>query len=152
MPLWRFRLSGWGTISRLPNQFMLSGLFCLSRDTRKPVFGVCDQVRHKPACAAIEAWYRLEISDIETGGIILSRQWKTKALRRLICAFVFRIWQSRFSHDVAQFCLKRRRIKFISNSNGVWLISKCIILYRKSASAASNTVPQFCQVPFWICD
>ena len=27
----------------------------LSLVTRKPVFGVCDQVRHKPACATTEA-------------------------------------------------------------------------------------------------
>ena len=32
---------------------------------RKPIFGVCDQVRHKPACALTEARWRLEISDIE---------------------------------------------------------------------------------------
>ena len=62
----------------------------------KHVCGVCDQVRHKPACAATEARKRLEISDIETRGIILSRQRTTKALIRLrgcrlICAFVVRI-------------------------------------------------------------
>ena len=50
--------------------------------TRKPVFGVCDQVRHKSACAATEASKRLEISDIETRDI-LSRQRTTKALIRL---------------------------------------------------------------------
>ena len=27
----------------------------MSLVTRKPAFGVCDQVRHKPACAATEA-------------------------------------------------------------------------------------------------
>ena len=51
----------------------------LSLVTRKPVFGVCDQVKHKPACAAAEASYSLEISDIET---ILSRQRTIKALIR----------------------------------------------------------------------
>ena len=50
---------------------------------RKPVFGICDQVRFKPACAATEARYRLESSDIESRGIILSRQWTTKELMRL---------------------------------------------------------------------
>ena len=40
----------------------------------KPVFGVCDQGRLKLACAAIEASWRLAISDIETRDIILSRQ------------------------------------------------------------------------------
>ena len=49
----------------------------------KPVFGVCDQGRLKPAYATTEARQRLEISDIETRGIILSRQRTTKALMRL---------------------------------------------------------------------
>ena len=51
--------------------------------TRKPVFGVCHQVRLELACAATEARYRLEILNIETRGIILSRQRTTKALIRL---------------------------------------------------------------------
>ena len=55
----------------------------MSLITRKPVFGVCDQVRLKPACSAIEARYRLEITDIETRGILLSRQQTTKMLIRL---------------------------------------------------------------------
>ena len=55
----------------------------MSLVTRNPVFGVCDQGRLKPACAATEARQRFEISDIETRGIILSRQWTTKALIRL---------------------------------------------------------------------
>ena len=46
----------------------------LSFVTRKPVFGVCDQVRHKPACAATEISYGLEISAIVSRGIVLSRQ------------------------------------------------------------------------------
>ena len=50
---------------------------------RKPVFGVSDQVRHKPACAATEASQGLEISDIETRDNILSRQQTTKVLIRL---------------------------------------------------------------------
>ena len=49
---------------------------------KKPVFGVCNQGRLKLACASTEAWQRLEISSIETIGIILSRQ-LTKALIRL---------------------------------------------------------------------
>ena len=42
--------------------------------TRKPLFGVFDQVRLKLACAATEASYRLGILEIETRDIILSRQ------------------------------------------------------------------------------
>ena len=73
---------------------------------RKPVFGVCDQVRHKPSCAATEARWRLEISDIETRSIILSRQWTTKVLIRLFgCAgwsapLLFAYGINRFSHDM----------------------------------------------------
>ena len=66
----------------------------MSLVTRKPVFGVCDQVRHKLACTAKDTRQRLEISNIETRGIILSRQRPTKALIRLR-------GKNRFSHDVA---------------------------------------------------
>ena len=38
---------------------------------RKPVFGVSDQVRHKPGCAVPEDGYRLEISDLASRGIVL---------------------------------------------------------------------------------
>ena len=38
---------------------------------RKPVFGVSYQVRHKPACTATEDGWRLEISDLESRGIVL---------------------------------------------------------------------------------
>ena len=48
--------------------------FNLSLVMRKLVYGVCDQVRLKPACSATEASYRLEILDIETRDIRLSRQ------------------------------------------------------------------------------
>ena len=50
---------------------------------RKPVFGDCDQVRHKSVCAATEASERPEIANIETRGIKLSRQRTTKMLIRL---------------------------------------------------------------------
>ena len=44
----------------------------MSWDVRKPVFGVTDQVRHKPGCAA-----------------------------QLICVFIFTYANNRFSHDAA---------------------------------------------------
>ena len=74
-----------------------SQLFFMSLIMRKPVFGVCDQDRLNPVCAVTETRPRLEISDEETRGIILSRQRITKALIRLqmcrvICAFVVPIW------------------------------------------------------------
>ena len=45
--------------------------------------GVSDQARHKPACAATEAIWSLEISAIESRAIILSKQRTTKAMIRL---------------------------------------------------------------------
>ena len=39
---------------------------------RKPVFAVSDQVRHKLYCTATKDGQRLEISDIGSGGIVLS--------------------------------------------------------------------------------
>ena len=82
--------------------------------TRKPVFGVCDLVRLKPVCSATETTQGLEILDIASTGIIRTIQVgnnkganQTARMRRLICAYVVRIWQNRFSHDVAQILLSR---------------------------------------------
>ena len=63
--------------------FARSGTDHLSHITRKPVFGVCDQVRLKPACSAKETSQSLKILDLVSIVIILSRQRKTKALSRL---------------------------------------------------------------------
>ena len=70
----------------------------LSLVMRNPVFRVCDQVRLKLACSATETSTSLEILDLESLGIILSRQWTTKMLIRLRgCAGwsapVLRIWK-----------------------------------------------------------
>ena len=51
--------------------------------TRKPLFGVFEQVRLELASSATETSQRLGILDIETKGIILSRQQTIKALIRL---------------------------------------------------------------------
>ena len=68
--------------------------------TRKPV---CDQVRLKPVSSASETNWNLEISDIETKDIILSRQRTTKALIRLLSVpLLFAYGKNRFSHDLAQ--------------------------------------------------
>ena len=79
---------------------------------RKPVFGVADQVRHKPVCTATEDGERLEISDLESRGIVESMYIaKTKALiswavtAQLICSFVFAYAKSRFSHNEAELCV-----------------------------------------------
>ena len=92
---------------------------------RKRVFGVCDQVSPKPACSGTEASWRHEISDIATRSIRLSRQriTKTDQTERLICVFVVRIGQNRFSPDAAHLSSKDSlnyifpwRVK--SNNNG----------------------------------
>ena len=54
--------------------------------TRKPVFGVCDQLRLKPACSADKTSYGLESAAIASRGIILSKQRTTKADLRLWCS------------------------------------------------------------------
>ena len=55
----------------------------MSHTMRKCVFGSLWQERHKLTCSATETSWNLEISDIETRGIILSWQWTTKVLIRL---------------------------------------------------------------------
>ena len=46
-------------------------LFQMSHITRKPVFGICDLVRLKPACSAKETSYSPEILGLASIGIIL---------------------------------------------------------------------------------
>ena len=44
----------------------------MSHVVRKPVFGVPDQVQHKPGCTTTEDGWRLEISYLGSRGIVLS--------------------------------------------------------------------------------
>ena len=69
----------------------------MSLVTRKPVFGVCDQVRLKPACSATETSKSLEMLDLENRNMILSNRNNKGAdqtvwMHRLICSFVVHIW------------------------------------------------------------
>ena len=79
----------------------------VSHVTRKPVFGVCDQVRLKPVCSATVTSYGLEISAIASRGIRLSRQRTKKALIRLhgradwSAPLLFAYGKNRVSHDLA---------------------------------------------------
>ena len=52
----------------------------MSHVTRKPVFGVCEQLILKPACSATETSLGLEIYAIANRGIIRSRQRTIKTL------------------------------------------------------------------------
>ena len=80
---------------------------------RKPVFGVSDQVRHKPGCTVTEDGYRLEISDLESRGIVLSkwrkqRCWSASWLPRSWSASLFSHMQkNRFSHVAAHMFLRK---------------------------------------------
>ena len=66
----------------------------MSRDVRKPVLGVSEQVRNKRGCTATVDGWRLEILDLDRRGIALSMS-QNKALisfavtPKLICVFVF---------------------------------------------------------------
>ena len=81
----------------------------LSYVMRKPVFG--RKERLGPACSATETSYSPEILDTASIGIILSRQWRTKALIRLHgCAvwsvpLLFAYDKNRFSYKVAHLVL-----------------------------------------------
>ena len=59
-----------------PDAFWLGLYTQLSRDVRKPVFGVSDQVRHKSVCVATENGKKLErppeISDLGRRRVVLS--------------------------------------------------------------------------------
>ena len=72
---------------------------------RKPVFGVSDQVQYKPGCTATEDGYMLEISNLESRGIVLSvyALISCAVTAQLICVFVFAFAKSRFSHNEAHF-------------------------------------------------
>ena len=56
---------------------------------RKPVFGVSNQVRHKPGCTATEAGWRLETSDLGSRWAVLSIS-KRKQTRMITCEIL--IW------------------------------------------------------------
>ena len=59
-----------GGVPLLPSAWV--GLLYLSFVVRKPVFRVSDLIRHKPGCAVTEDGERLEISDLESRGIVVS--------------------------------------------------------------------------------
>ena len=79
----KYTQSCWILIFFCPLVFQNTLFFCpclltlyhMSPVTRKPVFGVSDQVRLKPACSAKDVSWSLEILDNGTRDIILSTQW-----------------------------------------------------------------------------
>ena len=60
-----------------------------------------DQVRLKPVCSTTGTSSSLEILGLASIGSILSKQ---RTANALICAFVVRIWQNRFSRYIAHLC------------------------------------------------
>ena len=76
---------------------MLINAYNMSHVMRKTVYGGLQLGKLKPACSATETSNSLEMLDLESIGIMQSRQRTTKVLirlqmHRLICAFVVRIW------------------------------------------------------------
>ena len=55
----------------------------MGRDARKPVFGVSDKVRFKPACSGTGTRLKIEISPVASLHMILYKRRITKALIRL---------------------------------------------------------------------
>ena len=71
------------SLDRKKNGAICNNLIQMSLVTRKPVFGVCDQVSLKPAYSATEASWSLGILDLASIGSILSKQQTAKVLIRL---------------------------------------------------------------------
>ena len=71
----------------------------MSLITRNPVFGICDQVRLKPARSGTvtskQRYYTIQAKNNKGSD-------QTAQMRRLICAFVVGIWQKQVFHDAAQ--------------------------------------------------
>ena len=61
-----------GVFFRHFNQIVRKLVVHEPRREKKGSLGVSDQVRHKLVCAATEDGYKLEISDLERRGIVLS--------------------------------------------------------------------------------
>ena len=95
----------------------------LSLVVRKPVFGISDQVGHKPGCTVTQDRRSLKFrfSKLRDCTIYVA---KTKALisfavtAKLICVFVFAYAKSRFSHDEAQFLFREQDL--CSDCIGFW--------------------------------
>ena len=59
-------------------QSQISGIFCDNQNMRcvprGPVFGISDQVQHKPGCAVTDDGERLDILDLRRGIVLSVRQ------------------------------------------------------------------------------
>ena len=131
----------------------------MSLVTRKPVFGVCDQGRLKPACTATAVMWRLEILDIETRGIKLhvSKQRTTKVLIRLYRSagwsvpLLFAYGISRFFHDVAHmFSDDHRHCGTVhSQTSETCRFSRIFPRYYQAGKSLSSKTSRFmCTFPF----
>ena len=106
---------------------------------------VCDQVRLKQACSATKASGSLEILDLASIGIILSKQWTTKMLIRLCtCAgwsapLLFPYGTNRFSHDVAHLSFSfLRNVSLNANSTDPDLLP-CSVTSDKNISCLPSS-------------
>ena len=127
-----------GTLLSLQTEwvhFQFKGyLVHLSHVTRKPVFGVCNKVRLKPACSATENSWSLGILDLAGIDIIFVRT--TMALiRQHGCTgwsvpLLFAYGISRISHDEAHFILDLASVDIILSRQGT---TKALIRLRGCA-------------------
>ena len=124
----------------------------MSLITRKPVFRVGDQGRLKLAYTATEARQGLEILDIASIDITLSKQWTTKAVIRLHrCAgssapSLFAYGKNRFSHYEAQivYYVNHQQINWSHNAKSTMVPSKsiiCSLSMAKLSSTCKNSIP-----------
>ena len=134
----------------------------MSHVTRKPVFGVSDQVWLKPACSTSEVIWSLEILDLARIDIILSRQRTIKALIRLRgCAgwsapFLFAYCINRFSHDVAHIRIMLLQRSYDTSETN-WSVStkrgrassRCPF-QDKQMSRKNNQIQFYHCVPSWL--
>ena len=76
----------------------------MSLVVRKPVFGVSDQVRHKPGCTTTEDGLKFRIKEVEGLYYLCSENIGADQLcgyRTADLGLCFCIYKSRFSHDAA---------------------------------------------------
>ena len=95
----------------------------MSRVARKPVFGVYDQVRHKPGCTDTEGNYVFRkkrdctICVANTKALI-----SFEVIAQLNCVFVFACAKSWFSHDAAQMIYFIFAVALFDLVQDVWTI------------------------------
>ena len=141
-------------VTTLSNESSPLGLWWkhMSLVVRKPVFGVSDQVRHKPGCAATGDGLSFEISDLWSRGIVLSmlrKQWRWSAAQ-ILCS-----WSaSLFLHmQKAGFLTTRLKcyVYIDAQKTFLGLLSEQFWIRSKHEACWSEPACNFQTYTFWIC-